>query len=56
MLNLEPIGKKLTENDIANVVIKLNHEILFEPYEKLKELGSFILIDPITKELCRRND
>lgn len=40
----------LSLNEIGICNINLNKTIVFEPYEKNKELGSFILIDRITND------
>ena len=38
----------LSLNEIARVVLTTSKEIFFDPYQKNKSCGSFILIDPIT--------
>lgn len=35
-------------NEIGRVVFTTGKELLFDPYQKNKQTGSFILIDPIT--------
>ena len=40
--------EKLVLNEIGKVVITTGKEIFFDPYEKNKHTGAFILIDPIT--------
>ncbi len=40
--------KFLSLNEIANVVITTAKELFFDPYQKNKSCGAFILIDPIT--------
>ena len=41
-------SEKLVLNEIGKVVITTGKEIFFDPYEKNKHTGAFILIDPIT--------
>lgn len=41
-------SEKLVLNEIGKVVIATGKEIFFDPYEKNKHTGAFILIDPIT--------
>lgn len=38
----------LSLNEIARVVLTTAKELFFDPYQKNKSCGSFILIDPIT--------
>ena len=35
-------------NEIARVVFTTGKELFFDPYQKNKQTGAFILIDPIT--------
>lgn len=35
-------------NDIARLQIKLTEPIYFDPYSRIREMGSFVLIDPVT--------
>lgn len=39
---------ELTMNDIARVRVKLAQPIAADPYEVLRDTGSFLLIDPAT--------
>ncbi|MDA3944751.1 MAG: sulfate adenylyltransferase subunit CysN [Bacteroidetes bacterium] len=39
-------------NEIGRVVITTNKPLLFDPYHKNHETGSFVLIDPITNNTC----
>jgi bifunctional enzyme CysN/CysC len=41
-------AERLELNDIGACEIELDRPIAFEPYQKSRELGGFILIDPIT--------
>jgi len=41
-------AERLELNDIGACEIELDRPIVFEPYKKSRELGGFILIDPIT--------
>jgi bifunctional enzyme CysN/CysC len=41
-------AERLELNDIGACEIELDRPIAFEPYKKSRELGGFILIDPIT--------
>ena len=41
-------SEKLVLNEIGKVAITTGKEIFFDPYEKNKHTGAFILIDPIT--------
>lgn len=45
-LSQEELPMKL--NEIARVVFTTGKELFFDPYQKNKQLGAFILIDPIT--------
>ena len=40
--------ERLQLNEIGRVVFTTGKELLFDPYQKNKQTGSFILIDPIT--------
>jgi len=42
--------KKLELNDIGYANFSLDHPVAFDPYEKNRETGSFILIDKFTNE------
>lgn len=42
----------LSLNEIARVVLTTAKELFFDPYQKNKSCGSFILIDPITNNTC----
>jgi len=39
-------------NEIGRVVLTTNKPLLFDPYHKNHETGSFVLIDPITNNTC----
>ncbi|MEG0795223.1 MAG: sulfate adenylyltransferase subunit CysN [Odoribacter sp.] len=39
-------------NEIARVVFTSNKPLFFDPYQKNKNTGAFILIDPITNNTC----
>ncbi|MFT5780021.1 MAG: sulfate adenylyltransferase subunit 1 [Crocinitomicaceae bacterium] len=39
---------QLKANDIASLLINLDREMPFDPYENSREMGSFILIDPVS--------
>jgi bifunctional enzyme CysN/CysC len=41
-------ARKLELNEIGVVALELSRPIAFEPYEKNRDLGGFILIDPLT--------
>jgi bifunctional enzyme CysN/CysC len=41
-------AERLELNDIGSVELQLDRPIVYEPYQKSRELGGFILIDPIT--------
>jgi bifunctional enzyme CysN/CysC len=41
-------AERLELNDIGSVELQLDRNIVYEPYQKSRELGGFILIDPIT--------
>ena len=45
-LTIESLPMKL--NEIARVVFTTGKELFFDPYQKNKQTGAFILIDPIT--------
>ena len=45
-LTIESLPMKL--NEIARVVFTAGKELFFDPYQKNKQTGAFILIDPIT--------
>ena len=48
--SLQPLAAKLLElNDIGEVALSLDAPIAFAPYPKEPALGSFILIDPVTR-------
>jgi bifunctional enzyme CysN/CysC len=44
----ELAAERLELNDIGACEIELDRPIVFEPYKRSRELGGFILIDPIT--------
>jgi bifunctional enzyme CysN/CysC len=44
----ELAAERLELNDIGACEIELDRAIVFEPYKRSRELGGFILIDPIT--------
>lgn len=44
--------KELTLNEIGRVVFTSNKPLFFDPYQKNKNCGSFILIDPVTNNTC----
>jgi len=44
------VSTTIKENDLFTTTLELPTPLFFEPYKKNKELGSFILIDPETKE------
>ena len=46
LLTEETVPMKL--NEIARVVFTTGKELIFDPYQKNKQTGAFILIDPIT--------
>ena len=43
-------GKQLDLNDVAEVTISLNKNIPFMPYQENKNMGSMIIIDPISNQ------
>ncbi len=45
---LSPNTKPMSLNQIAEVTLTSANELFYDPYEKNKALGSFILIDPIS--------
>lgn len=47
-LHKSPEKAKMELNEIARVVITTTKPIYFDPYQKNKQTGSFILIDPVT--------
>ena len=42
----------LTLNEIARVIFTSSKPLFFDPYQKNKNTGAFILIDPITNNTC----
>lgn len=44
--------KTLSLNEIARVVLTTNKPLFFDPYQRNRSTGSFILIDPITHNTC----
>lgn len=45
-------GEALELNEIARVVFSSGKPLFFDPYQKNKNTGAFILIDPITNNTC----
>ncbi|MDB2370885.1 sulfate adenylyltransferase subunit CysN [Alphaproteobacteria bacterium] len=43
-------GKQLNLNDVAEVTVSLGKNILFMPYQENKNMGSMILIDPLSNQ------
>ena len=43
-------GKKLNLNDVAEVTVSLGKNIPFMPYQENKNMGSMILIDPLSNQ------
>ena len=43
-------GKQLNLNDVAEVTVSLNKNVLFMPYQENKNMGSMIIIDPISNQ------
>jgi len=44
------LGKQLDLNDVAEVTVSLNKNIPFMPYQENKNMGSMIIIDPISNQ------
>jgi len=42
----------LVLNEIARVIVTTTKPLFFDPYEKNRQTGSFILIDPVTNNTC----
>ena len=43
-------GKQLDLNDVAEVTVSLNKNVPFMPYQENKNMGSMIIIDPISNQ------
>ena len=43
-------GKQLNLNDVAEVTVSLNKNVPFMPYQENKNMGSMIIIDPISNQ------
>ncbi|MDP3463183.1 MAG: sulfate adenylyltransferase subunit CysN [Bacteroidales bacterium] len=46
------MAKSFALNEIGRVVITTNKPVIFDPYQKNHNTGSFVLIDPITHNTC----
>ena len=45
-------GDTMELNEIARVILSTGKPLFFDPYQKNKNTGAFILIDPITNNTC----
>ena len=45
-------AEALELNEIARVIFTTDKPLFFDPYQKNKSTGAFILIDPITNNTC----
>ncbi len=43
---------RLVLNEIGRVIVTTTKPLFFDPYEKNRQTGSFILIDPVTNNTC----
>lgn len=44
--------ERLVLNEIGRVIVTTTKPLFFDPYEKNRQTGSFILIDPVTNNTC----